>query len=120
MAPPGSFNGILNFTAQGTGLLANVSVPIKAQLSLQGIAEMGNGNGLTLYPNPASERICIAENKPIAAARVLDLSGRIIRSLSISEWPCFNISAIENAGFYVLEWEENGKLFHAPWVKVVE
>ncbi|MBK9399696.1 MAG: endonuclease [Bacteroidetes bacterium] len=119
-AAPGSFSGTLNFTAQGTGLLANVSVPIKAQLSLQGIAEMGNGHGLTLFPNPASERICIAENKPIAAARVLDLSGRIIRSLSISEWPCFNISAIENAGFYVLEWEENGKLFHAPWVKVVE
>jgi len=119
-AAPGAFSGTLNFTAQGTGLLANVSVPIKAQLSLQGIAEMDNVHGLTLFPNPAVERICIAENKPIAAARVLDLSGRIISSLLLSEWPCFNISTIQQAGFYVLEWEENGKVFHAPFIKVVK
>lgn len=120
MVPPGSFNGMLNFIAQGTGLLANVSVPIKAQLSLQGIAEQDNGTGLTLFPNPAFQRICVAENKTMAAARVLDLSGRIILPLSLTDWPCFDISAIERAGFYLLEWEENGNLFHAPWLKSVD
>ncbi len=119
LASPGSFTGTLNFTAQGTGLLATVSVPIKAQLSLQGVEEMGNSKGFTLFPNPASGRICMSGNKPVAAARVLDQSGRIVRTLSLSALPCFDISSIETAGFYLLEWEENGKQYHASWIKDV-
>lgn len=113
----GAFSGTLNFTAQGQGLLENVSIPIVAQVSLQGTVEVSEENSSTLYPNPAENRICISGEHRLTAARVLDVSGRIVQTLAVDQLPCMHLGEIKAAGYYILEWEENGKLQHSGWIK---
>lgn len=117
-APNPNFTGVLNFNVQGTGLLANVSVPIRANLSATGLADITNGNAYTLYPNPAHDLLCIdgspAEIKNI---KVMDVLGRLRSLSSTSSNHCIPISDIQENGFYILQWEVGGEVFRKAWIK---
>jgi hypothetical protein len=119
MAPPGSFAGTLNYIAQGTGLLANVSVPIQAQISLTGQSELANGNGYTIYPNPASSHICIDPNPLGGIVNIYDLEGRLLRAEQNNSDGCLPLSEIATPGIYLLEWTgTKGMVYREKWVKV--
>lgn len=118
MAPPGSFSGVLNYIAQGTGLLANVSVPIKAQISLTGLTEVANGNGYTIYPNPASGHICIHPNPTEGTVKIYDLEGRMLLDQGQISSGCLPVAEIVTPGVYLLEWTgEQGRVYREKWVK---
>lgn len=121
MAPPGPFTGILNYIAQGTGLLANVSVPIKAQISLTGLTEVTNGNGYTIYPNPASGHICIHPNPTQGTVKIYDLEGRMLKEQGQVSSGCLPVSDIVTPGVYFLEWTgEQGRVYREKWVKTLD
>lgn len=118
MAPPGLFTGTLNYIAQGTGLLANVSVPIKAQISLTGLTEFTNGNGYTIYPNPASGHICIHPNPTEGTVKVYDLEGRLLLEQGQISSGCLPVAEIVTPGVYLLEWTgEQGRVYREKWIK---
>ncbi|MBK7681621.1 MAG: T9SS type A sorting domain-containing protein [Bacteroidetes bacterium] len=117
-APNPNFVGTLNFNVQGAGLLANVSVPIRANLSMTGMGEITNANAYTLYPNPAQDILCVdgltSEMKNI---KVIDVLGRIRPVSSTSPNHCISISDLQEDGFYILQWEENGVVYRKSWIK---
>ena len=117
-APNPNFVGTLNFNVQGAGLLANVSVPIRANLSMTGINSITNGNAYTLYPNPAHDLLCVdgltAEMKNI---KVIDVLGRVRFVSSISPNHCIPISDLQEEGFYILQWETQGLIYRKSWIK---
>lgn len=117
-APNPNFTGVLNFNVQGTGLLANVSVPIRANLSATGLADITNGNTYTLYPNPAHDLLCVdgltAEMKNL---KVMDVLGRVRSVSSTSPKYCIPISDLQEDGFYILQWEANGVVYRKGWIK---
>jgi len=117
-SPNPFFTGNLTFSVLGPGILATVNIPILANLSLQGIATITNGNGYTLYPNPAGDYICLKKASETAKNfKVLDISGRICNMNSSLSGDCIDVSDVKDAGYYILQWEENGKNFRLPWVK---
>jgi hypothetical protein len=117
-APNPNFVGTLNFNVQGAGLLANVSVPIRANLSMTGMGDITNANAYTLYPNPAQDILCVdgltSEMKNI---KVIDVLGRIRPVSSTSPNQCISISDLQEDGFYILQWEENGVVYRKSWIK---
>jgi Endonuclease I/Secretion system C-terminal sorting domain len=117
-APNPNFVGTLNFNVQGAGLLANVSVPIRANLSMTGIGDLTNGNAYRLYPNPAQDILCVdglmAETKNI---KVIDVLGRVRSVSSTSPNHCISISDLQEDGFYILQWEEHGVVYRKSWIK---
>ena len=118
MVSPGPFTANLNFTAQGTGLLANVSVPIIANVSWTGLTEVSNGNGYTIYPNPASGHICINPNPTEGTVKIYDLEGRMLQEQGQVSSGCLPVSDIVTPGVYLLEWTgEQGRVYREKWVK---
>ena len=118
MAPPGTFSGTLNYIAQGTGLLANVSVPIKAQISLTGLNETPNGYAYTLYPNPATDRLCINPADGSGTYVMYDLNGRRIDSGNMISGSCISVDSIRESGIYFIEWTTlKGEIYRSKWVK---
>ncbi len=117
-APNQNFTGTLNFNVQGTGLLASVSVPIKANLSLTGMVDVTNANAYTLYPNPAQDVLCVdglaSEMKNI---KVIDVLGRVQSMNTSLTNSCLPISDIQENGFYMLQWETQGVVYRKPWIK---
>jgi hypothetical protein len=121
MAPPGYFSGTLNYIAQGTGLLANVSVPIKAQISLTGLSEITNGNGYTIYPNPATDRLCIDPFPVNGHLNIYDLQGRKIDGGNSVNSSCISVEDIRQPGTYLLEWTgPGGRTIRERWIKTAE
>ncbi|MBL7924077.1 MAG: endonuclease [Bacteroidia bacterium] len=117
-APGTLLSGSLNFIAQGTGLLANVSIPIRAQMSFTGSAEITNAKGYTLYPNPATDLLCLSGEEPLPAdLMITDLSGRVLRRLSGAGKRCVDLDEREAPGFYFLQWNAGGKIFRKAWIK---
>jgi hypothetical protein len=102
-AAPGALSGILNYVVQGPGLLATITIPIKANLSITNIAENFKSNTL-VYPNPAQDYFCIG-NKPEEALniRIIDMQGRILEEQINTDENCFDL--IENIlpGTYIVE-----------------
>lgn len=118
MASPGSFSGTLNYIAQGTGLLANVSVPIKAQISLTGLSEVANGNGYTIYPNPATDQLCIDPAPLHGSLTIYDLHGRKILTDNAVNTSCIPVQEIREPGTYLLEWiSSEGTTVREKWIK---
>ena len=118
MAPPGLFTGTLNYIAQGTGLLANVSVPIKAQISLTGLNETSNRYAYTLYPNPATDRLCISPAAAPGTYVLYDLNGRQIETGYMTSGSCISIDAVHESGIYFIEWTAaTGETYRSKWVK---
>lgn len=117
-APNPNFTGVLNFIVQGTGLLANVSVPIRANLSATGLVDITNGNAYTLYPNPAHDFLCVdgltAEMKNL---KVIDVLGRVRTFIPSVENHCLSISDLQEEGFYILQWEKDGEIYRKAWLK---
>lgn len=118
-APPGQLlSGTLNYTAQGTGLLATVSVPIRAQLSFTGQAEL-HANTVRLYPNPASTRLCGDFTSSHGHGfRILDLAGREVSLPAYNGGDCLDISHAGAPGAYILEWNDaSGGRRRSIWYK---
>ena len=117
-APNPNFTGTLNFNVQGTGLLANVSVPIRANLSLTGITDITYADAYTLYPNPAQDFLCVdgitAEMKNV---KVIDVLGRVRSVSSTTPNHCISISGLQEDGFYILQWETQGVVYRKSWIK---
>jgi hypothetical protein len=117
-APNPNFTGTLNFNVAGTGLLAIVSVPIRANLSMTGLSDITNANAYTLYPNPAHDLLCMdgltSEMKNI---KVIDVLGRVRAQFPSSFNSCISISDIQEDGFFILEWEEKGVTYRKSWMK---
>ena len=118
MAPPGLFAGTLNYIAQGTGLLANVSVPIRAQISLTGMDEYTNSNAYTIFPNPATDRLCITPATASGTYSLYDLNGRLIDYGNMISGSCVSAAAAHDSGIYFIEWTtETGETYRRKWVK---
>ncbi len=116
-AAPGSFNGSLNFIAQGTGLLATVSIPVKAQLSLQGTGGIHEPKKIIVFPNPARDFIHITGKDPSLPVKILDISGRVVMMMTGNESTGIDIRSIESPGFYFFQWEEDAKPCRVAWIK---
>jgi hypothetical protein len=106
-APPGqTLSGTLNYAAQGNGLLALVSVPIRAQLSFTGQEELYTSS-IQLYPNPATTQLCgrfdVIHSRDF---RILDLAGRQVALPAYSGGDCLDISQVGSPGAYILEWND--------------
>lgn len=111
------FSGNLNYTAQGTGLLTTVSVPIQAQLSFTGQEEPHN-TAVKLYPNPASAQLCgdFFEGQ-ISDYRIFDISGRPLDLPLSLNGSCLDIRAIAAPGTYLLEWKDGAQVRRSVWMK---
>lgn len=117
MAPPGFFSGTLNFIAQGTGLLANVNVPIRAQISLTGFSEHTNGKAVVLYPNPAHTSICNdGLTERAEQLKILDLAGRVV-DLPSPAYGCIDLHSLTVPGIYFLEFTEGNLVYRKKFVK---
>lgn len=117
MAPPGFFNGTLSYNAQGTGLLASVSVPIRAQISLTGIAENTNGKVGVLYPNPAHTFLCKdGLTERAEQVKILDLAGRVV-DLPSPVNGCIDLHALTVPGIYFLEFTKGNVVYRNKFAK---
>ena len=118
-AAPGTLqNAFLNFALSGNGLLANIVVPIEAQLSLTGTEEIPNAYAYTLYPNPATTELCIDGSDGIKSnLRIMDMSGRTISTLTGMSNNCYDIRDIQSPGIYILQWEEQSAVIRKTWIK---
>lgn len=105
-AAPGTLSGILNYAVQGPGLLATITIPIKANLSITSIAENFKNNTL-IYPNPAHDYFCIKPQLlPNSIIRIFDMQGREIEKNYTNSSSCINLSSSINSGLYVVEISE--------------
>lgn len=117
-APNPNFTGTLNFNVQGTGLLANVSIPIIANLSMTGIGDITSGNAYTIYPNPAHDFLCVdGLTSDMENIKVIDVLGRVRSVSSKSPNHCISISDLQEDGFYILQWETQGVIYRKSWIK---
>lgn len=100
---PGLLSGFLNCAVQGPGLLATITIPIKGNLSITGIAENGK-NSTKIYPNPAHNYYCISDNqKQSVNIRLIDLQGRILDEQINTDRNCFDLSENILPGTYIVE-----------------
>ncbi|CAN5391378.1 hypothetical protein BH11BAC2_BH11BAC2_03490 [soil metagenome] len=117
-AIPGSFNGFLNFTATGPGLLANVTVPITANLSLTAIGETPELLSPKFYPNPFHSGVCM-EPAPAANSliQLIDLQGRIARIMTTNGEGCVQIPEDIVSGTYIIQIKSSSRTFHQLMIK---
>lgn len=117
-APTSNFTGNLNFIVQGNGLLANVSVPIKANISLQGLTPITDAKNYTLYPNPTQDVLTIQGLPPVSIhVRIYDLLGRTLLQKDLDANGTIEVSSLQK-GSYLLQFEINKKVFTKSWVKM--
>jgi hypothetical protein len=109
-APLGQFSGALNFDLTGPNLTTSVNVPIKAQLSLQWIAE-NFSRELKVFPNPFKNEICVESELVIDEISVSTLLGQeMINTKNINEksW-CIAGDAMKSSGLYMMQIKANNK-----------
>lgn len=68
-------------------------------------------NNYKVYPNPAQRKIRIESSTPLKSARFYDMSGRLIKNVSIQQKNALDVSGL-SVGLYFIEIEQaDGKIF---------
>jgi hypothetical protein len=115
--PGGVFTGTLLYSVQGTGLLSNVIVPIRAQLSFTGMETIQTISKGYVFPNPASETVCVSP-VPEGWIRVYDLNGKEMRVEFSEDAECNALPGDLSPGVYVLEWISKGAVYRSRWSRI--
>ncbi len=115
--PGGVFTGSLLYSVQGTGLLSNVIVPIRAQLSFTGMETIQTISKGYVFPNPASETVCVSP-VPEGWIRVYDLNGKEMRVEFPEDAECNTLPGDLSPGVYVLEWISKGAVYRSRWSRI--
>jgi hypothetical protein len=68
-----------NVTAFSPG--SNSYWKVYLQPNTTGIAEWADGSTLRMYPNPATDRVTLASDRPLGVITVLDVNGRMVKQL---------------------------------------
>jgi hypothetical protein len=72
--------GVVSFWSNSIGELYGARIYRNGQLvSSVGVAENSRNHALTVFPNPASDRITISADEEILSIRVLDMQGRTLQ-----------------------------------------
>jgi hypothetical protein len=71
---------VVSFWSNSIGELYGARIYRNGQLvSSVGVAENSRNHALTVFPNPASDRITISADEEILSIRVLDMQGRTLQ-----------------------------------------
>ncbi len=115
-APLGNFDGTLNFTADGTSLNVNQTIPINAYLSVTGLNDISSSQLLKVFPNPTKGQINWNELFT-GNISLTDIEGRAVYSSTLSFSNHFEFPQSLKNGFYTLQLSNNFKVSRAIVVK---
>jgi hypothetical protein len=106
-----------NGYVSGAGTIALFSIPKYVSTGLKNM-QTRSENPIHLYPNPAIDKISIHNpgNIEIKALVIKDITGRIMKNISINETESFNLTNYPK-GVYFVEYIVQGKLYSQKFIK---